>query len=458
MPGRGQILLRVSAVPRQANGLYRWQPKTTFRNVSTRASSIVVEGKTFPTDSHTNVTQTIIDKIPRRLHLTPSHPLNTLRNRIESSFPSFTAINSLSPLVTPKQNFDDLGFPPDHPGRSLTDSYYINKDMMLRTHTSAHEVQVFRDQVERWLLIADVYRRDEIDSSHYPVFHQVEGARTFDLTTSEKIKQLEAENGAMEAKLTSSNIIIEDETVVGADNPYQIEHDPYQASLVLANLKHHLNSLILNLFSTPAGGDKSEPLRVRWIPAYFPWTGPSYEVEVLFQGKWLEILGCGVVQNHTLVRSDVNNRLAWAFGLGLERIAMVLYNIPDIRLFWSTDPRFLSQFTDGKVTTFKPYSKYPPCYKDISLWVDVPSSDEASKPAQLFHENDFCDIVRDTAGDLVEDVKKIDEFVHPKTGRRSVCYRINYRSMDRSLSNDEVNVIHGKVEKSLLDRLSVEIR
>lgn len=162
---------------------------------------------------------------------------------------------------------------------------------------------MFRDQVERWLLIADVYRRDEIDSSHYPVFHQVEGARTFDLTTSEKIKELEAENGAMEAKLTSSNIIIEDETVVGADNPYQIEHDPYQASLVLANLKHHLNSLILNLFSTPAGGDKSEPLRVRWIPAYFPWTGPSYEVEVLFQGKWLEILGCGVVQNHTLVRS-----------------------------------------------------------------------------------------------------------------------------------------------------------
>ncbi|KAG8949722.1 hypothetical protein FRC04_008262 [Tulasnella sp. 424] len=311
--------------------------------------------------------------------------------------------------------------------------------MMLRTHTSAHEVQVFRDQVEKWLLIADVYRRDEIDSSHYPVFHQVEGARTFDLTTSEKIKQLEAENGAMEAKLTSSNIIIEDETVVGVDNPYQIEHDPYQASLVLANLKHHLNSLILNLFSTPAGGDKSEPLRVRWIPAYFPWTGPSYEVEVLFQGKWLEILGCGVVQNHTLVRSDVNDRLAWAFGLGLERIAMVLYNIPDIRLFWSTDPRFLSQFTDGRVTTFKPYSKFPPCYKDISLWVDVPSSDEASKPTRPFHENDFCDIVRDTVGDLVEDVKMIDEFIHPKTALcdppNQLChggwYSYNFSAVDK---------------------------
>ncbi|KAG8904205.1 hypothetical protein FRB99_002108 [Tulasnella sp. 403] len=436
-------------------------------------STVVVDGQTFPTDDFTNVTPTIISKIPRRLHLTPAHPLNTLRKLIETSFPSFKALNSLSPLVTPKQNFDDLGFPLDHPGRSLTDSYYINKNMMLRTHTSAHEVDVFKAGVEKWLLIADVYRRDEIDSSHHPVFHQVEGARTFDLTDSEKIQALEKENGALEAKLISSNILIEDTTVVGADNPYQAEHDPYLASLVLANLKHHLNSLILTLFSGPSNG---EPLRVRWIPAYFPWTGPSYEVEVFFQGKWLEILGCGVVQNDTLVRSGVENRLAWAFGLGLERIAMVLFKIPDIRLFWSTDPRFLSQFADGEISAFRPYSKHPPCYKDISLWVDVPPSEgvKTEVPIRPFHENDFCDIVRDTAGDLVEDVKLIDEFVHPKTGRRSVCYRINYRSMDRgrnedvdpnallysyrSLENEEVNAIQARVEENLVKNLAVEVR
>lgn len=81
---------------------------------------------------------------------------------------------------------------------------------------------------------------------------------------------------------------------------------------------------------------------------------------------------------------------------------MVLFKVPDIRLFWSEDPRFLSQFTDGQITTFKAYSKYPPCYKDISFWVDAPTGDRAA-----FHENDFCDIVRDTAGDLVEDVKLV---------------------------------------------------
>ena len=82
---------------------------------------------------------------------------------------------------------------------------------------------------------------------------------------------------------------------------------------------------------------------------------------------------------------------------------MVLFGIPDIRLFWSKDPRFLSQFSDGTITRFKSYSKYPACWKDISLWVDDP----AKKQVTSFHENDFCDVVRDTVGDLVEDVKLV---------------------------------------------------
>ena len=77
---------------------------------------------------------------------------------------------------------------------------------------------------------------------------------------------------------------------------------------------------------------------------------------------------------------------------------MVLFSIPDIRLFWSTDERFLTQFEQGKIQVFQPYSKYPSCFKDVSFWVPQGES---------IHENDFCDIVRDTAGDLVEDVKQV---------------------------------------------------
>jgi phenylalanyl-tRNA synthetase alpha chain len=83
---------------------------------------------------------------------------------------------------------------------------------------------------------------------------------------------------------------------------------------------------------------------------------------------------------------------------------MVLFNIPDIRLFWSSDARFLIQFKSGEITKFQPYSKYPPCYKDMSFWVPPNSEDSAGGKGKVFHENDYCEIVREVAGDLVENV------------------------------------------------------
>ncbi|KAH8106840.1 phenylalanyl-tRNA synthetase [Cristinia sonorae] len=381
---------------------------------------ITVLGDKYPKDSKTNITSAIMDKLERKLHLQPSHPIGILRSMIETHYPGFTALSNFSPVVTPAMNFDDLSFPLDHPGRSLTDSYYINSDHMLRTHTSAHEVETFAKGIRQWLLTADVYRRDEIDGSHYPVFHQMEGARIFH-DNPNGIKDLEEDNARLSAHLAKSNIVIEDVPHVTSTNPAQVSHNPKHAELVALNLKLSLNSLILDLFGGRAGAGEGEPLRVRWIEAYFPFTSPSYEVEVFFGGKWLEILGCGVVLQSTLDKANVPNSIGWAFGLGLERIAMILYSIPDIRLFWSQDPRFSSQFTPGQINTFKPFSRYPACYKDVSFWL----------PDKALHENDFCDLVRDAAGDFAEDVKLVDAFTHPKTGRSSQCFRINYRSMDR---------------------------
>ncbi|KAF8636455.1 hypothetical protein AX17_003271 [Amanita inopinata Kibby_2008] len=319
---------------------------------------------------------------------------------------------------------------------------------MLRTHTSAHEVEVFRQGETKWLLTADVYRRDEIDGSHYPVFHQVEGARIFDASPN-GMREVEEDNERLRHHLSMSNIVIEDVCHISKTNPVQPEHNPRYTELVTQNLKLSLNSLMLKLFGDAAGATQSEPLRVRWIEAYFPFTSPSFEVEVFFRGKWLEILGSGVVRQATLDTANVQNKIGWAFGLGLERIAMILFSIPDIRLFWSTDDRFLSQFEHGKIAAFKPYSKYPSCFKDVSFWLSQ---------GQSLHDNDFCDLVRDVAGDLVEDVQKIDYFVHPKTNRTSQCFRINYRSMDRSLSNDEVNDIQFRVVTQLVNQFGVEIR
>ncbi|KAI9513932.1 Phenylalanyl-tRNA synthetase [Dissostichus eleginoides] len=106
--------------------------------------------------------------------------------------------------------------------------------------------------------------------------------------------------------------------------------------------------------------------------------------------------------------TGAGNKVGWAFGLGLERLAMVLYNIPDIRLFWSQDERFLRQFRVKDVqqaVSFQPLSKYPPLHNDISFW--LPENDD-------FTQNDFYEMVRSIGGDLVERVTLLDEFTHPK--------------------------------------------
>lgn len=411
------------------------------------SSTCSISGKTYTLDDFSNTRQAILSYVGRNVYLLPSHPIAIVNSLIHSYFgPSYTVIPPKSPIVTPEQNFDSLSFPPDHPGRRVSDSYYINRQWMFRTHTSAHEVEVFAEGHKRWLFTADVYRRDEIDASHHPVFHQMEGAR---LWSNAELPLLAEENKQKEKELSRQDIIIEDLTTIGPSNPIQQFHDETLVNLISTNLKLSINGLILKLFKTDGKG----PLRVRWIDAYFPFTSPSYEVEVFYQGKWLEILGSGVIAQSTLDKAGVKSEVGWAFGFGLERIAMILFQIPDIRLFWTTDDRFLLQFQPGIVTSFKPYSKYPPITHDISFW--LPTAQEGQTP---FHENDFCDIVRDIAGNLAEDVKLVDSFSHPKTGRVSHCYRIQYRSMERTLTQEEANAVTNDIKMRLETTFGVKSR
>lgn len=174
------------------------------------------------------------------------------------------------------------------------------------------------------------------------------------------------------------------------------------------------------------------------------------------------MLGCGVVKQEVLINAEVPTQMGWAFGLGLERIAMLLFGIPDIRLFWSLDPRFLTQFADGKrIQQFVAFSKHPPCYKDVSFWIRSPVSGPSNgSPTTVreFHENDFMEVVRNAAGDLVEDVRLVDEFTHPKSGKRSMCYRINYRSLERTLTNEDINILQAKTCDHLVAELGIELR
>ena len=196
-------------------------------------------------------------------------------------------------------------------------------------------------------------------------------------------------------------------------------------------------------------------IEYRWVDCYFPFTHPSWELEIFWQGDWMEVLGCGIIEQTILNKSGASNKAGWAFGLGLERLAMKLYDIPDIRIFWSTDPGFLSQFNESdpkKVIKFKAVSKFPSCTNDLSFWLPPQEAKEE------FSENDFYDLVRSVGGDLVEQVKLFDSFFHPKKKLSSQSYRITYRHMERTLTQVEVNSVHQQVQKAAEEMLGVTIR
>ncbi|XP_054822385.1 phenylalanine--tRNA ligase, chloroplastic/mitochondrial-like isoform X2 [Prosopis cineraria] len=297
-------------------------------------------------DPTNNVPDTIFSKLGLQLHRRDQHPLGILKNAIYEYFDSnysnkFDKLDDLCPIVSVKENFDDVLVPEDHVSRSYNDTYYIDPLTVLRCHTSAHQAELLRRGYTHFLVTGDVYRRDSIDSTHYPVFHQMEGFRVF----------------------------VPDEW-----EPSGMDATSYAA----ADLKKCLEGLARHLFGA---------VEMRWVDTYFPFTNPSFELEIYFQ------------------------------------------------------------FSKGQLgVKFKPFSKYPPCYKDMSLWIN-----------ESFTENNLCEVVRSVAGDLVEEVKLIDNFTNKK-GMTSHCYRIAYRSMERSLTDEEINDLQWKVRELAENKLKVTLR
>jgi phenylalanyl-tRNA synthetase alpha chain len=310
----------------------------------------------------------------------------------------FVTREDSNPIVTAQSNFYDLLVEKTNETTSPKNTYYCDDDHVLRTHMTTHDIEMIREGHRSFITIGDVYRRDSIDATHFPIFHQVDGVRVWDSDI-----------------LNSRELVSED-------------------------LKYILENLVKNIF-----GD----VKYRWVDAYFPFTEPSFELEIFFNGDWLEVLGCGILRDGILKNAglDPNKNRAWAFGIGLERLAMKLFDVKDIRLFWTNDDRFLKQFEEGKISNFKPYSKYPPCYKDITFFID-----------ENFNDNDFFEIVRNVTGELVEDVKCIDTFVNSKINKTSKCFRILYRHMDRTVTNEEINDFQIKLRELVQNELKLELR
>lgn len=242
--------------------------------------------------------------LPTKVSVGHKHPLTRTLDEIKEVFIGLGYKVVEGPEVElDYYNFEALNTPKDHPARDVQDTFYITPDILLRTHTSSVQVRVMEKEKPPLKIIAPgrVYRSDEVDATHSPVFHQLEG-----LTIGENI--------------------------------------------TMGDLKGTLVEFIHEIF----GHDR----KTRFRPHYFPFTEPSAEVDiscVACQGKgcrvcsytgWLEILGCGMVHPNLLknVGYDTDKLCGFAFGMGIERIAMLKYGIDDMRLFYENDLRFLEQF------------------------------------------------------------------------------------------------------------------
>ena len=222
------------------------------------------------------------------------HPITQIKSEILSLLEEigFDFIDGPE-IETEEYNFDMLNIKKTHPARQMHDTFYVqNKNYVLRTHTSPVQI---RGMLEKKPPIAfcsagKVYRKDD-DSTHLPMFHQVEG------------------------------IYVDEEVNFS-----------------------HLKSLIYKIVVSLFGSD----VKIRFRPSYFPFTEPSAEVDILFEGsdKWLEILGCGIVNPKVLENCDIDSTKysGLAFGLGVERMAMLRYGVSDIRDFYKSNLDFLRQF------------------------------------------------------------------------------------------------------------------
>ena len=342
------------------------------------------------------------------LSRTPSSPIYEIIHRILSQpdFKNFDTIKTPE-IVTTHVTFDLYNFAPDHPARSHSDTYFLDDKNILRPHTtvmwyyylSQPEVKekMARGEAVGVFSFGKVYRKDEIDRNHMNVFHQIDGG--FLIPKSKKI------------------IGIED-----------------------------LQTVLADIAKAVFGPD----IKYRFNKDTFPYTDPSLEMEVEIAGRWIEVLGCGIMTD-TIIKNlglDPNEWSNWAFGFGLERLAIISMDLPDIRLLWSEDERVVKQLKLGN--KFIEVSKYPAIVRDISFIVP-----------KTFVPNDYFDLVRENAPDLIEEVKLLDKYENAEkfgADKISYAFRITYRSLDRTLVSTEIDVLHKKIEEATKNTFGAQIR
>ncbi|HYU64749.1 MAG TPA: hypothetical protein VEK36_00565 [Candidatus Paceibacterota bacterium] len=340
------------------------------------------------------------------LSRTPGSPLKEIVDRTLNvqSLKNFDVIK-VPEIISVNILFDLFNMPPGHPARSKSDTYYLDDQYVLRTHDTvfwyyylnhpAIKERIKNNESFGAICYGKVYRKDEIDRNHMNIFHQIGGL------------------------------------YLTPDNKQTVTPD---------DLKNVLSEIGRSIF----GND----VKFRFYEHNFPYTDPSFEMEAEVNGQWIEMLGSGLPRKSVLSNFGLTGYNGWAFGFGLERLAMASMELPDIRLLWSQDERVRKQLKLGN--KFKEVSKYPPITRDISF---VVSKD--------FVPNNYFDLIRDIGGNLVEEVRLLDKYENVEkfdSDKISYTYRIVYRSNERTLTTEEIDPIQQKIYDETKRQFKAEIR
>jgi len=301
--------------------------------------------------------------------------------------------------------FDLFNMPDGHPARSKSDTYYVDEENVLRTHDTVFwyyylnhpeiKARIARGESFGTLCHGKVYRKDEIDNRHMNVFHQMGGL------------------------------------YLAPDSKQTVTPD---------DLKNVLSEIARSIF----GHD----VEFRFYDHQFPYTDPSFEMEAFINDQWIEMLGSGLPRKSVLKNFKLETYNGWAFGFGLERLAIASMDLPDIRLLWSDDERVKRQLVLGH--KYQEVSKFPPVLRDISFIV-----------LKNFIPNDYFDLIREVGESMVENVELLDKYENAeKFGPEKLSYtfRITYRHLDRTLTNEEVNKVHAELERRTEADFGAQIR
>lgn len=265
-----------------------------FCSVSVKSikKTLILNKTTYPADDWTNITKRLEPFVGATLFKRKNHPLRLTQEEIVTFFQKWYQQNVSSDIQLPI--YKDLD--PVEPNTSKTKdpkTFYVNRDLMLRTHSTNREIKFLKKGIDNFVMVVDLYRRCEMDTNHFPAFHRVNIIRSLNC------EQNNADN-------------LRDE----------------QRAVLVEMLEHLMGHNV----------------KFRWTDVSLYATDPSWMLEVWHLNEWQRIAGGGLIRNEIFEKSNRTNSIGWEIAIALDRLAMILYHIFDIRLLWNANQSFLKQF------------------------------------------------------------------------------------------------------------------